>query len=180
MLTKSKEGATFFSFVSFREENRYLRREKLFFFRYLQRTQTAKVAETFDDYRDIDESTLAEILGHLDPTKSAENLRRPASKSPAPALIRKGSGQNSPSSSYRVRISSSRGSRDRTGASPFRLVIQRRLALAHYELEQTRLEWGKMTANAQSDIDNLKVCLLCCFSFARLQLKFVSFSFFFE
>ena len=159
-----KDETTFSSFVYFREENRYLRRENLFFVRYLRRTQTAKIAEKFDDYREIDESTIAEILGDLDPKKSLESIRRPSSRSPAPVPVRKGSGQSSRSSLHRVRLSSSRGSR---------IVIQRRLPLAHYELEQTRLEWAKMTTNAQAEIENLKVHLLQLFSFVRRQLEFV-------
>lgn len=87
-----------------------------------------------------------------------ETPRRMSSKSLGAVLIRKDSAHNNPSSLHRVRLSSSRsGGRDRSINSPFPIVIQKRLSLAHYENEQTRLDWKRMLANAATDLDNLKV-----------------------
>lgn len=124
--------------------------------------------ETFHDYRDIDDSTLSEILGDLDRKKPTDNLRRSPNRSPAPLLIRKGSGQSNKGSLYHVRLSSSRGSRERNAISPIPILSQTRLSLARYELEQTRLEFERMTTNGHADLENLRVKNISTFTFLHL------------
>ncbi|CAF1259250.1 unnamed protein product [Adineta steineri] len=128
------------------EENKTLRRENLFFSRYLVRINSNKIIETFDDYENENENEI--IRDILNQVKSLNARRRLA--------MLKNSLNTKKGAIGWTKVSSNWG---KLMFTPYILSLteQERFAIVAYEIQQTRLEWERMSTKALAAIYTFEV-----------------------
>ena len=109
-----------------------LRRENLFLSRFLRRTQTTKLIETFEDFHEENEARLTEVNSLKAPVRMAFRSRRPVRRSERSSA--------SPDSTKREKT-----------------FDEKRLDMAENEFHQSRLEYDRMSKNAKRTLENLRV-----------------------
>ncbi|CAF1658304.1 unnamed protein product [Rotaria magnacalcarata] len=125
------------------EESETIRRENLLFARYLLRTNTSKIMESFNDY----ENENGIIKETMDQMKLIESTRKVSLKKSINTTT-----DGNPLWTKRSVIV-----RAYANIQYIPPIDQDRFVIATYEVEQTHLDWQRMKTHAATVLDNLKI-----------------------